>query len=215
MKRSACIALATLALLGACARPAARADRSALADVPARTLPEAAARVPAASSVMPAASIYDLSVRLLDEHGAPRMLDAARGHPLLITMFYGTCQAACPLITADLKRIEQRLSPAARANLRVLMVSFDAERDTPAALSRMKTERGMDTERWTLASASEDDARQLAGVLGIRFRKLDNGQFFHSSAIVLLDGEGRQRVRLDGLGHDPAAIVAALASPST
>jgi protein SCO1/2 len=209
------VAAAAFAFAGVCARPEPRTDHSPPSTAPARALPEAAARVPAATSVLPAASIYDLSVRLLDDRGAAAQLDEFRGHPVLITMFYGSCQAACPLITADLKRIEQRLPPASRANLRVLMVSFDARRDTPLALSRMKKERGMDPERWTLASASDDEARELAGVLGIHFRKLDNGQFYHSSSILLLDEEGRPRARVDGLGHDPAELVVALAASST
>jgi protein SCO1 len=163
----------------------------------------------------PAPSIYDLPVQLLDDRGIARTLDSLRGRPVLITMFYGSCASACPLLTADLKRIERSLPAPVRADLRVLMVSFDAERDTPAVLERLKRERAMDASRWTLASTPEDGARELGGVLGIRYRRLDNGEFFHSSAIVLLDAHGRPQARLDGLGEDPAPIVAALTAPST
>ena len=34
-----------------------------------------------------------------------------RGHPMLISMFYATCPDACPLLIADLQRIESELSP--------------------------------------------------------------------------------------------------------
>lgn len=171
----------------------------------------------ASASALPPAdgpSLYDLPITLVDRTATARPLAAFRGAPLLITMFYGSCASACPLLTSDLKRIESQLPVAARGELRVLMVSFDQARDTPLALARMTVERGMDPARWTLASTSDDDARSLAGVLGIRYRKLDSGEFFHSSAIVLLDRDGRVRARLDGLGRDAAPIVNALAAPS-
>ncbi len=155
------------------------------------------------------ASIYDLEVSLSDENGVVRRLDAFRGHPVLITMFYGSCASACPLLTSDLKRIERQIPEPARSDVRILMVSFDARRDKPSVLARLKRERGVG-ERWTFASAPDDQARELAGVLGIRYRALDDGEFFHSSVIVLLDREGRPRARLDGLGGDADTIVRAL-----
>jgi protein SCO1/2 len=162
-----------------------------------------------------APSIYDLGVHVTDESGALRQLDSFRGHPLLITMFYAGCANACPLLTRDLKRLDAQLPEPIRSDVRVLMVSFDQPRDTPTVLSRLMRDQSMDTQRWTLANAADDDARQLAGVLGIRYRKLDNGDFFHSSAIVLIDAEGHPSARIDGIGRDPAPILAALHGPST
>jgi len=163
-----------------------------------------------AAAARSAPSLYELPIPLVDEHGVARTLDSFRGRPLLISMFYGSCAAACPLITSDLKRIEQKLPASARAAVRIAMVSFDPARDTPAVLAQLKRERGVDSARWTFASASDDAARDLAGLLGIRYRRLDNGAYFHSSAIVLLDAEGRPQARLDGLGNDVTPIVSAL-----
>jgi protein SCO1/2 len=198
--------LATLAALG-CAREPAHTVQPATA----KPFESAAvSRTPApARADASAPSVYELESKLRDDQGHVSALDRFRGHPVLVTMFYGSCASACPLLTTELKRIEQRLPESARADLRVLMVSFDEARDTPEVLARLKRERGMDAARWTLASASDDEARELAGVLGIRYRKLDNGEFFHSSVIVLLDEAGRPVVRLSGVGEDLSAIVAA------
>jgi protein SCO1 len=41
-------------------------------------------------------------------------------------------------------------------------------------------------------------------VLGVKYRKLANGDFAHGSTIVALDGEGREVARTDALGQrDP------------
>jgi len=175
---------------------------------------QTAPRLPTSPAKVEAASIYDLDVALRDETGTTRPLDTFRGHPVLITMFYGTCPVACPILTSQLKRLEGRIPEPLRADVRILMVSFDAARDAPAALSGIKEQRGLDATRWKLASASDDDARQLAGVLNIKYRKLDDGAFFHSTAIVLLDRQGRPQARLDGVDKDSSAIMTALTVPS-
>mgnify|MGYP001548317861 CR=1 FL=1 len=59
-------------------------------------------------------------------------------------------------------------------------------------------------------AASDVDARTLAAVLGIRYRAVAGGQFFHTSSIVALDPDGRVITRMDGLG-DPTPLVTALA----
>jgi protein SCO1/2 len=160
------------------------------------------------------ASIYDLRVPLLDETGTLRSLDTFRGHPVLITMFYGTCPVACPILTSDLKRLQRQIPEPLRSEVRILMVSFDQERDTPPSLARIKRERGLDDLTWTLASAGHEEARELAGVLNIKYRQLDNGAFFHSSVIVLLDRQGRPQARIDGPDQDASAILTALTVPS-
>jgi protein SCO1/2 len=56
--------------------------------------------------------------------------------------------------------------------------------------------------------------RQLAAVLGIQYRALPNGDFNHSTALILLDADGRLVARTTRLaGADPAfveKVVAAL-----
>lgn len=224
MRRFVVGALLAVSSLLACAREDAgtptREKARVLQQLPPQAEPSSPAlfgrsRAPAVPNQVVAPSIYDLEARLTDQSGALRSLEEFRGHPVLITMFYATCPAACPLLTSDLKRIEQKLPDSVRSNVRVLMVSFDSARDTPSTLSRLMTERGMDASRWTLASAPDDQARELAGVLGIRYRKLDNGEFFHSSSIVLLDPQGRPRARIDGVGGDVSAIVSALVESSS
>lgn len=177
------------------------------------TVREPAPSAPASSDASPplfAGSIYDLPVVVKDQDGNDAPIDVFRGHPVLVTMFYSRCPSACPVLTTDLKRIDQRLPDPLRDRVRVLMVSFDAANDTPAALLRYARERNLDTARWKLANASEESARDLAAALGIRYRKLDNGAFYHTSAIVLLDEQGRPKARVEGLGQDPAPILSAL-----
>lgn len=161
--------------------------------------------LPQQATDLPGTSLYHASIVLETARGERTRLDAFRGRPLLITMFYSQCTSVCPLITLELKRLDSRISADKRSGLRVLMVSLDATRDTPAVLATFAAEHHIDDPRWVLARASASDVRLLAAALGIRYRGLPDGQIEHSSTIVLLDRDGVPRERTsDLLGSDDA-----------
>jgi len=139
----------------------------------------------------PGDSIYQLHAQLTTQSAATAGLDLYRGHPTLISMFYGSCPAACPMLITAMQVYESHLDASSRARLRVLLVSFDAARDTPQQLDSVASLHHADPERWTFASASEPDARRVAAVLGFSYRRLANGEFDHSLLITLLDSDGR------------------------
>ena len=155
-------------------------------------------------------SVYELSASLVDQDGRKVALDLFRGHPVLISMFYTTCPDACPLLIADLKRIERELPPASRGALRVVLVSLDPKRDTPEALRGLARAHGLDTSRWRLLCARDDTVREIAAVLGLRYRQLLAGGFNHSSVITLLDPAGVVLARVEGVGQPTDALREAL-----
>lgn len=64
----------------------------------------------------PPQSIYNLYAKLIDQSGAMQRLDMHRGHPVLVTMFYGSCPLACPMLIDTLRSFERSLTPAERAD---------------------------------------------------------------------------------------------------
>ncbi len=152
------------------------------------------------------ANLYDLDVALVDHTGKSVKLDTFRGHPVVISMFYGTCTTACPLLVAKLQGLEAKLSAKARADTRVLLVSFDPNRDTPETLKKLAGSFGVDG-RWMLARTSAESVRELAAALGIRYRFLSNGMLNHSSVLTVLDAAGNISTRIEGLDAPAAALV--------
>jgi protein SCO1 len=152
---------------------------------------------------LPRESVYQLPAPLQDQAGHKFEWRTRRGKPQLVAMFYTSCPFICPLIVDSGKGVENALAPAELARLEILLISMDPERDTPAALAQVAQRRKLDTTRWTLASPQSDDVRAVAGVLGIRYRKLADGGFNHTSALVLLDAEGRIVARTEKIGSVP------------
>ena len=169
----------------------------------------AAAVPPTAPSTLPGDSIYRLHPRLVDQDGRAVALDSLRGAPLVVSMFYSSCDMVCPLIFETIKQTRLALPAARRERVNVLMVSFDPERDTAAQLKITAAAHGCDG-HWTLARASEGDVREIAAVLGVQYRRLPSGAFNHSSLILLIDRDGRIASRTGKLGEVDPAFVAAI-----
>jgi protein SCO1/2 len=68
----------------------------------------------------------------------------------------------------------------------------------------------VDESRWRLLRAPEDTVREIAAVLGIKYRRLPDGNFNHSSIITLLDPDGVVIVRAEGIGGSHAALLRSL-----
>ena len=67
-------------------------------------------------------------------------------------------------------------------------------------------ERRVDESRWRLLR-TQTDVRKVAAVLGVQYRQLENRDFNHSSALVLLDADGRVIARSSTIGEpDPLFV---------
>ena len=152
---------------------------------------------------LPGDSIYQLQARLLDQAGRPVQWRDLRGKPRIATMFYSNCPYMCPLIIETGKGIDRALTPAERSRLGVVMVSLDPKRDTPAALAALASKRKLDGSRWRLLQPRPQDLRAITGVLQVRYRALADGEFNHTSVLVLLDAEGRVLARSETMGPRP------------
>lgn len=157
----------------------------------------------AQTAPLPRDSVYQLPLRLTDQAGRSADWRTRRGKPQLVSMFYTSCHYICPLIVDSGKAVEKSLTPAQQQRLGILLVSLDPARDTPAALQSIVDKRRLDTARWTLASPPLGEVRAVAGVLGIRYRPLADGEFNHTSALVLLDADGRILARSEQVGSRP------------
>lgn len=160
-----------------------------------------------AASTDPPDSMYHLEAQLTNQAGQPVRLDVYRGSPVLITLFYGSCPTACPLLIDTVRSVERSTSEARRKSLRVLMISVDPEHDTPAALAQLARERRIDASRWTLARTDAATVRKIAALLNIQYRQMPNGGYNHSSIVTLLSPQGEIVMQSSVLGRSDEALL--------
>lgn len=158
----------------------------------------------------PPNSVYHLEAQLTNQTGKPHGLDIHRGSAVLVTMFYGSCPVACPLLIDTVRAIELSIPVPQRDALRVLMISVDSEHDTPATLAKLAKERRIDTSRWTLARADAATIRKIAALLNVQYRKLPNGGYNHSSIVTLLSPQGEIVTQSSVLGRSDEALLQAI-----
>lgn len=172
----------------------------------------AVAAQPAAT--LPSESVYRLSASFTDPRGHEVAWTDLRGKPRVATMFYTSCRYVCPLVVDGLRAVERGLTEKQRAHIGFVLISMDPARDTPEALERVMVERHLDSAGWQLLRPRTEDLRGIAGVLGIRYRSLSDGEFNHTTSLVLLDASGRVLARTDriGGGGDPEFLAAVRAA---
>lgn len=157
-------------------------------------------------------SLYQLDATFVTDAGQPFLLAELRGRPVVITMFFASCTYACPMLISDMTRVRDALPNDIRDEALLVLVTFDVERDTPAALHQFRKERLLN-DSWVLLSTDEAGVRELAALLGIKFKREADGQYAHSNLLTVLNREGErvhQRNGLTGgLAETAAAVVAA------
>ncbi len=144
-----------------------------------------------AQAGVPTDSLYGLPMPLTDAQGTHFDWREMAGQPLLVTMFYGDCASACPVLMQSLQRTIAELKPEAGA-LKVLMVSLNPRHDTPTSLAHMSHMHQLDERFFRLAvAADEKQTRALAATLKIKYRALDNGEISHNTRVTLLNEQGQ------------------------
>jgi cytochrome c peroxidase len=161
--------------------------------------------------VPPAPGSYTLPVvqtvqdhPLLDPDGRPTTLfHATDGHLAVVAFVYTTCVdvAGCPLANAVMKRVDRALAddPALAADVRLVTVSFDPERDTPAHMAELRALYEPRTTWRFLTPESPDTLRPLLDDFGQPVAKLRyadgewSGLYRHVLKVFLLDRENRVR----------------------
>lgn len=173
------------------------------------TLLAASAAGAYAAEPLASGSLYQSDVALTDQNGRVFHLADLRGEPVLISMFYSSCQMVCPMIFETIRATLAKSGKPAQDNVRVVMITVDPERDSVAVLKKTAADHGAD-DRWQLARADSRGTRSVAALLGIQYRRLADGDFNHSSTILLLDAEGRINARTNTLGAVDPKLVAAM-----
>ncbi len=162
-----------------------------------------------AAKVSHSSSVYQVDAHWITHKGEHMTLADLQGQPVIVSMIYGSCTTACPVLVNDAKRLYTSLSDKAKEQVKLVMVSFDNSRDTPKALADYVKQYNLNSDSWVFLHGEDQDIRTLATVLGVRYRKRPDGDFDHSNLITVLDKNGVIEHRVEGLGQpmDKAAKV--------
>lgn len=164
---------------------------------------------------LPGDSLYQMSLTLQDQQGRQFDLASMRGRPVIVSMFYTACSAACPLTIDTIKKIRHAASAPDRGIPSVLLVSIDPQHDDVVNMAAMAKAHELDAASWRLTRSTAGDLMAFAAALGVAYRQRTNSDFSHNAVIVHLDENGRIVARTSVIGNVDPAFVSAVRARST
>ena len=129
---------------------------------------------------------------LVDTEGVPRTLRDYHGRVVVIFFGFLHCPDACPAGLFKLAQVMKQLGPVA-AQVQVLFITLDPERDTPTALKSYVSAFHPHFIGLTGTAVQVD---QVASAFNVQYARVPLGNDYtidHSTAIFLFDGAGRLR----------------------
>jgi protein SCO1/2 len=154
-------------------------------------------------------SLYQVDSAWTDDAAHQVKLGSLAGRPQIVTMFFSSCNFACPILVHDLKRIEAALPQDLRGKVGFTLITFDSDHDSPRVLAAFRNKHELGG-NWTLLRGEPDDVLEIAALLGVKFKKDARGQFAHSNIISVLNSEGEIVYQEIGLNRDSTPTVQAV-----
>ena len=155
-------------------------------------------------------SVYQLGSSWIRHDNQTINLKQLRGRVQVIAMIFTHCPSSCPRLVEDMKRLESQLGARYRSDVGYVLVSLDPDRDSPQVLKEYSESRDLHRESWTLLHGDPEDVRELAAVLGVRYKKVGERDIAHSNLISVLDKKGELVYQQEGLDIEPKAIMEAI-----
>ena len=148
---------------------------------------------------------------LTDHLGRSRNFSSFRGSPALVFFGFAHCPNICPTTLANLKALHEAEGGALKS-ARVVLVSVDGERDTPAALKSYLAPLSPDFVG--LTGDPRTTARIAAQFSAVFFKeppgKDGNYNVMHSTQVFAVDKAGRLRASFVGASLEDMAKVTKL-----
>jgi len=140
---------------------------------------------------------------LTKQDGKRLDLKELRGKVLAITFIFAGCTDTCPLLTAKMAGIQDRLGPAFGAQVFFLSITVDPEHDTSAVLKRYAEAHRANMAGWAFLTGSPAEIREVARRYGIYYKKNARGDVDHTFLTSLVDQSGILRVQYMGVRFNP------------
>ncbi|GIW79513.1 MAG: hypothetical protein KatS3mg105_1320 [Gemmatales bacterium] len=126
----------------------------------------------------------------------PFRFHSLKGHVVLVSFIFTTCNGSCPATTHRMSAIQQELKRRGllpKRPIHLISISLDPKRDTPDVLRRYMKLYDVDPESWTFLTGTPARVMKVVEQWRMWVRPAANGQLDHPSRIFLVDKAGKIR----------------------
>jgi protein SCO1/2 len=135
---------------------------------------------------------------LIDQTDTRRSLAEWRGAPTVFGFVYTNCPLPnyCPLIDRQFVSLQRAIAgePGLSGRVRLVSISIDPARDTPAVLAEHAAGLGADPAVWTFLTGDPATVDRVAGRFGVGISRTDgSAEISHNLRTTLVGADGRVR----------------------
>jgi protein SCO1 len=142
-------------------------------------------------------------VELIDQDGKSVHLytDLVKGRVAALSFIFTTCTTICPLIGANLGRLQTELGPALGKEIALISVSVDPVTDTPERMKAWGAQFGAKP-GWSLLTGAKETVDELLKTVGLYTADIQS----HSPFLLLVNDRSGDWTRVNALETPPARI---------
>ena len=130
---------------------------------------------------------------LTNQDGKRVALKDLRGKVLAITFIFASCTDTCPVLTAKMVALQNRLGADFGAKVYFVSITVDPERDSPGVLKRYGEAYKANPAGWAFLTGTAAEIREVTKRYGIYYKKMPRGDVDHTFLTSLVDGSGTLR----------------------
>jgi protein SCO1/2 len=149
---------------------------------------------------------------LTKQDGKRLSLNELRGKVLAITFIFASCADTCPVLTAKMAGLQNRLGADFGPKVFFVSVTVDPERDSPEVLNRYAEGYKANPAGWAFLTGTQAEIRDVAKRYGIYHKKTARGDVDHTFLTSLVDQSETVRVQYMGVRFDPDEMLRDLQS---
>lgn len=166
----------------------------------------------AASSSAP---YFDLEVErpapdftLINQDGETVSLSDYQGSFVVLDFIYTSCKTVCPLLTANLRRVENGLGDRFGSGVHFISITIDPEYDTPERLKTYAEAYGINrSDDWVFLTGEPDTVYQVMDSYLLTFEENFPQDIDHTALTILIDPNGIERHRYWGAVYPPEMVI--------
>lgn len=146
----------------------------------------------------------DVALRDADDQPIRFTSDALGDDLVVLDFVYTTCTTVCPVVSAILAQVQQKLGARVGDDVQLLSLTVDPVRDTPARLKRYSAQHGS-PQGWRWLTGQPEAVNSVLKAAGTWTPNFEE----HPAVILVGDAKTRQWARLYGFAS-PEDILAKL-----
>jgi protein SCO1/2 len=137
------------------------------------------------------------------QDGTEVALEQFRGKVVAVTFIFASCSATCPILTAKMATIQDRLGGDFGSRIVFLSITVDPEHDTPDVLKRYAQAFAANPAGWKFLTGSPEAIHTVESRYGVFASPAPVGELDHTNLTSLVDPRGMLRVQYIGVRFDP------------